>query len=185
MNLGIQDDRSVIWILFNKPQQLQLYIPACSNHPPAAFKSFQIGGFPHCQSCNRPKADAQQSLAEFKSSLKQRGKSLAAFDKLVRNYKLKEAGNGIISSKTGKVFVKVSFSKGIRASWLRATLCNYTSLLTKSVPHVCWGLCWTVGKPCSSGYKDTGRCLVKGSVEGGIKTLFDVFIPYAEVALRT
>ena len=116
VNLGIQDDRSVTWSLFNKPQNLHLYIPACSNHPPAAFKSLQIGGFIRCQRRNRLSADAERSLAEFKRNLKQRGYSLAAFDKLVRNYKLKEAGTGNISSKTRKVFVKVSFNRGIQAS---------------------------------------------------------------------
>ena len=44
------------------------------------------------------------------------------------------------------VFVRVSFNRGIQASWLRAKLCKYASLLKKSVPHVHLGLCWTVGQ---------------------------------------
>ena len=82
VNLDIQDDRSVTWNLFNKPQNLHLYIPACSNHPPAASKSLQIGGFIRCQRRNRLSADAERSLLEFKRNLKQRGYSLAAVDKL-------------------------------------------------------------------------------------------------------
>ena len=45
VQLCIEDDRSVSWALFNKPQNLHLYVPASSNHPSCTFKSLQLGGF--------------------------------------------------------------------------------------------------------------------------------------------
>ena len=86
VQLCIEDDRSVSWALFNKPQNLHLYVPASSNHPSCTFKSLQLGGFPKIHRRNRFAADLNKNLLAFKQRLKDRGFSVSEFDNLSRRY---------------------------------------------------------------------------------------------------
>ena len=68
VQLCIEDDRSVSSALFNKPQNLHLYVPASSNHPSCTFKkpsTWRISEHPSSQSvCSR----SEQESAGFQAA---------------------------------------------------------------------------------------------------------------------
>lgn len=146
VQLCIEDDRSVSWALFNKPQNLHLYVPASSNHPSCTFKSLQLGGFLRIHRRNRFAADLNKNLVAFKQRLKDRGFSVSEFDSLIRRYQRKAPKVQNPYLKQTQVYLKLPFHKGIRAGWLQAKLRKHLPLLNKAVADVNVGLCWSVGK---------------------------------------
>ena len=80
-HLSTLPNRLVHWKLFEKPQNLYLYVPAFSNHPASTFASLQLGGAIRCERRNRLFSDYAASIRSFRRRLKDRGFDLAGFDR--------------------------------------------------------------------------------------------------------
>ena len=144
LSLSIQADRSVHWAMYHKPQNLYLYIPAGSNHPPSCFKSLQIGGAWRCERRNKLKKDEMRCVQFFKQCLKDRGYSLRSFDTLIARHYAQRGKQ--VQSKVSNRFLKIPFNLGIRRKWLKATIQKFSPLLHTALPDLKIGLCWAVGR---------------------------------------
>jgi len=146
VELQVLDDQSITWSLFNKPQNLHLYVPATSCHPVSTFKSLQIGGFLRCFRRNRRAADVKRSLVAFKRHLRDRGYCISDFNALVAKHSLKASRAPRANSKCKQVFLKVQYAQNMTSGWLQSKIRKLLPLLRQSIPEVGIGLCWAVGR---------------------------------------
>ena len=143
--LHIEQNRSVSWSMYEKPLNLHLYVPANSYHPDSVFHSLQIGGFWRCLRRNSSTVDAKRSLAAFKLRLRDRGFSIAAFERIVKRYQDRIAAKQRRRNTIRQVFLKVPFNKDINVRWLHRQIHKHCALVHQAVPNIRMGLCWSTG----------------------------------------
>ena len=143
--LHIEQNRSVSWSMYEKPLNLHLYVPVNSCHPDSVFHSLQIGGFWRCLRRNSSTVDAKRSLAAFKLRLRDRGFSIAAFERIVKRYQDRIAANQRRRNTIRQVFLKVPFNKDINVRWLHRQIHKHCALVHQAVPNIRMGLCWPTG----------------------------------------
>ena len=160
-HLSILPNRRVHWKLFEKPQNLYLYVPAFSNHPASTFASLQLGGAIRCERRNRLSSDYAASIRSFKRRLKDRGFDLAGFDRLLARYRAKRMRRHAAPGLVRKAFLKLPYNKDISASWVSQKLRQFEPLLRQSVPALKLTTSWSVGRSLfQSRYKQVWKFLV-------------------------